>query len=158
MRHCSETQQTDEVVQMSRLRSNKIDKIIRAISTFSIALVFNVLAATQAATLVAGPHQITYRADNKAGAVSVTFDDNVISQYTLAVPALNARGFKGTFNVITSLTDTIQDCFVTLDEWRNVANQGHEIGRHQKPIPTCPSSHLPSCRMRSGGQRLRSMP
>ena len=52
--------------------------------------------------LAAGSHQITYWADNKAGAVTVTFDDGLISQYNLAVPALNARGFKGTFFAITN--------------------------------------------------------
>ena len=138
---------------MSRLRSNKIDKIIRAISTFSIALVFNVLAATQASTLLAGPHEITNWANNKAGAVSVTFDDNVISQYTLAVPALNARGFKGTFNVITSLTDTIYDCCVTLDEWKNVANQGHEIGSHTKTHPHLPQLTFTQMQDEIGGSQ-----
>ena len=87
----------------------------------------------QISTLTTSPHQITYWADNKAGAVSVTFDDGVLSQYTLAVPALNERGFKGTFFVITGIIDieTIQN-FVTWDEWRNAANQGHEIGSHTK--------------------------
>ena len=153
MGHGNDTQQTDEVVQMSRLRSNKIDKIIRAISTLFIAIVLNLLAATQASTLLAGPHEITSWADNKAGAVSITFDDSVISQYTLAVPALNARGFKGTFNVITSMTDTVYDCCVTWDEWRDVANQGHEIGSHTKTHPHLPQLSFTQMQDEIGGSQ-----
>ena len=108
----------------------------------------------QAATLVAGPHQITYWADNKAGAVSLTFDDGVISQYTLAVPALNARGFKGTFFVITSRIDsnTVHN-FATWDEWRNAANQGHEIGSHTKTHPHLPQLSLAQMQDEIGGSK-----
>ena len=70
----------------------------------------------------AAAHQITYWADNKAGAVSVTFDDGEDSQYDLAVPALNARGLKGTFFISTA--------WASWDEWRDTASQGHEIGSH----------------------------
>ena len=108
----------------------------------------------QVANLVAGRHQITYWADNKAGAVSITFDDGVISQYTQAVPALNARGFKGTFFVITSRidSDTVHN-FTTWDEWRNVANQGHEIGSHTKTHPHLPLLSLAQMQDEIGGSK-----
>ena len=46
MRSENETQQMEEVWKMSRLRPNKIDKIIRVISPLFILIVLNVLAAT----------------------------------------------------------------------------------------------------------------
>jgi peptidoglycan/xylan/chitin deacetylase (PgdA/CDA1 family)/lysophospholipase L1-like esterase len=108
----------------------------------------------RASTLVAGPHQSTYWADNKAGAVSITFDDGIMSQYTQAVPALNARGFKGTFFVITGRidSDTVHD-FATWDEWRNAANQGHEIGSHTKTHPHLPQLSLAQMQDEIGGAK-----
>ena len=76
----------------------------------------------------AGAHQITQWANNKAGAVSITFDDGHTSHYTLAAPALNEKGFKGSFFIITDWVDNNANW----DEWRDVSNQGHEIGSHTK--------------------------
>ena len=110
--------------------------------------------ATQAATLLAGPHRITYWADNKAGAVSITFDDGDSSQFALAVPALNARGFKGTFFVITCTIDSnAYPNYATLDEWRNAANQGHEIGSHTKTHPHLPLLSLAQMQDEIGGAK-----
>ena len=64
-----------------------------------LALLFAVFLPMQVS---AAAHQITQWADNRAGAVSITFDDGLISHYTLAVPALNARGFKGTFFITSN--------------------------------------------------------
>ena len=145
MRSGNETQQMDEVEKMNRVRSNKINKIIRAFSTIFIPIVLNVLAST---LVHAAPNQITNWADNKAGAVSIAFDDSAISQYTLAVPALNARGLKGTFFVITSDLDSN-----AWDEWRNVANQGHEIGSHTKTHPHLPQLSLTQMQDEIGGSQ-----
>ena len=70
----------------------------------------------------AAAHQVTQWADNRAGAVSITFDDGFRSQYTMAVPALNARGFKGSFFLITDIVDHSlnNSYYASLDEWRNV--------------------------------------
>ena len=87
------------------------------------------------AKVSAAAHQITYWADNKAGAVSLTFDDGNPSDYTLAVPALNKRGFKGSFFIITDRIDNAAWDESTWDEWRDVSNQGHEIGSHTKTHP-----------------------
>ena len=46
-------------------------------------------------------HRITTWPDNRKGAVSLGFDDGCPSHLSVAVPALNARGFKGTFFLIT---------------------------------------------------------
>ncbi|HEY7533141.1 MAG TPA: polysaccharide deacetylase family protein, partial [Nitrospiraceae bacterium] len=64
-------------------------------------------------------HQITPWRDNRAGAVSLTFDDGLPSQVEDAVPVLNARNLKASFFVIPSeipFTPTGGD--VTWNQWR----------------------------------------
>ena len=70
-------------------------------------------------------HQVTPWRDNHPAAVSVTFDDGLLSQFTKAVPLLNTRNLKGTFFVTTSPNQE-----VTWAQWRQLAEQGHEIGSH----------------------------
>ncbi|MBB4080332.1 peptidoglycan/xylan/chitin deacetylase (PgdA/CDA1 family) [Lewinella aquimaris] len=48
-----------------------------------------------------GQTQITRWQDDKAGAVSITFDDGIITQFTVARPLLDSLGLKGTFYIIT---------------------------------------------------------
>jgi len=74
-------------------------------------------------------HGITNWPENKAGAVSITFDDGLPSQFSLGIPALDARGIKGTFYVIT---DRVGGAW---DPWKNAAMAGHEIGSHTKSHP-----------------------
>ncbi len=83
---------------------------------------------------VSASHQIAYFRDNKAGAVSVTFDDGYQSQITTGVPQLNARGLKGTFFVITG-DDVWINTHVPWATWQVVAGQGHEIGSHTVTHP-----------------------
>ena len=66
---------------------------------------------------------ITKWPDNKKGAVSLTFDDGCASHLSLGIPALDARGLKGTFFLITNKVSS-------WDPWRNAAATGHEIGSH----------------------------
>ena len=73
--------------------------------------------------------------DNKKGAVSITFDDGLTSQISLAIPALDARGLKGTFFVVTDWAGY----WNTWDAWRSAAAEGHEIGSH-----TLSHAHLPT--------------
>ena len=97
-----------------------ITLVRRMIIFIFFALLLIVFLAVQA---YAAAHQITQWVDNRAGAVSLTFDDcTYSSQYTLAVPALNTRGLKGTFFLITG--------GAAWSEWRDVASQGHEIGSY----------------------------
>jgi len=82
---------------------------------------------------------------NKRAAVSYTFDDGLQSQLDFAVPALNAFGFKGTFNLIAGLTrdrdaDPVMPNHEGLyigswESWARVAAQGHEIGNHSFSHP-----------------------
>jgi peptidoglycan/xylan/chitin deacetylase (PgdA/CDA1 family) len=69
-------------------------------------------------------HQITPWRHNHDGAVSLNFDDGYWSQVTNAVPLLNARGLKATFFLGISGMD------VPWDQWRQLAEQGYEIGSH----------------------------
>jgi len=89
-------------------------------------------------------HQITQWADNRAGAVSITFDDGLSSQYSLAIPALNEKGFKGSFFIITDITtNTRSNGYASWEQWRDAANQGHEIGSHTLSHPHLPQLSLP---------------
>ncbi|MFB3891872.1 MAG: polysaccharide deacetylase family protein [Phycisphaerae bacterium] len=60
------------------------------------------------------------------GAVSLTFDDGNPSQLALAIPAMDALGFKGTFY----LNPRAPDWRRRLAPWKAVAAAGHEIGNH----------------------------
>ncbi len=80
-------------------------------------------------TAFAQAHQITPWRHNRAGAVSVTFDDGYLTQITNAVPLLNARGLKATFFVTTATTE------VPWDQWLTLAGQGHEIASHTLTHP-----------------------
>jgi peptidoglycan/xylan/chitin deacetylase (PgdA/CDA1 family) len=73
-------------------------------------------------------HQSTTWPDNKKGAVSLTFDDGSPSQISLGIPALDARGLKGSFFLITDAVKNGNS--PTWSSWRNAATNGHEIGSH----------------------------
>ena len=90
---------------------------------FMVLLLLLVFVGTSFAS-----HTITYWPDNKAGAVSLTFDDGCTSHYSLGIPVLNERGFKGTFFIVTDYVDD-------WDAWRDAANMGHEIGSHTMTHP-----------------------
>jgi len=85
-------------------------------------IVFAVFFAFFAMNVLA--HDVTPWRDNKAGAISLTFDDNVGSQISIGVPALNERGFKGTFFLITD--------YAAWSAWGPVSGMGHEIGSHSR--------------------------
>ncbi len=77
---------------------------------------------------LSGSHGITKWPDNKMGAVSLTFDDGCTSHLSLGIPALDARGLKGTFFLIT-------DQVGSWGPWIDAANSGHELGSHSKSHP-----------------------
>ena len=89
--------------------------------------------------------------DDRAGAISFTFDDGSQSQYDLAVPYLDARGLKASFYVIADFTRDTQaepldpripdgDLLggVSWDRWAAALAAGHEIANHSMTHP-----HLP---------------
>ena len=109
------------------------------------SLVFLLLVAL-AGSSFAG-HGITNWPENKAGAVSLTFDDGTQSQLSLGIPALDARGLKGTFYVITDRVGT------AWDPWKSAAMAGHEIDSHTKSHPYLTSLSTAQIRDELGGSR-----
>lgn len=63
-------------------------------------------------------------------AVSLTFDDGLNSQLNFVVPLLNKFGFKATFYL-----NPIGDYKNKLKPWKEVSEQGHEIGNHSLTHP-----------------------
>lgn len=79
--------------------------------------------------------QIARYKQDKASAISYTFDDGLAEHYTLLVPQLEKRGFRGTFWVCGSninkdnenITDTTR---MTWPQLKEMADNGHEISNH----------------------------
>lgn len=69
--------------------------------------------------------------DSAAAAVSLTFDDGARSQLDNAVPCLDKAGLRGTFYLNPHRGRWDQDA----DEWRGVADTGHELGNHTTRHP-----------------------
>lgn len=64
--------------------------------------------------------------DHKTAAVSLTYDDSLNVHLDTVVPALEKAGFKGSFYLTT-----FADPFARrLNDWREVAKKGHELGNH----------------------------
>ena len=96
--------------------------------------------------LSAGPVAISGFLDNKPAAISYTFDDGMQSAIDYGAAALDAFGYKGTFNVITGFTRILEtDPQVPLPNnvelkgswqgWAQVQANGHEIGNHTYDHP-----------------------
>lgn len=64
--------------------------------------------------------------DNKKLAVCLTYDDGLDCHLDVAVPALDSFNFKGTF-FCTGYSSSLN---VRMDEWRDIAGNGHELGNH----------------------------
>ena len=59
-------------------------------------------------------------------AVSLSYDDALNSQLDNALPALNKRGLKASFYVVP-LSQAFKN---RIEEWKQLAQQGHELGNH----------------------------
>jgi oligosaccharide reducing-end xylanase len=86
-----------------------------------------IFAGTMVATAFAGtvnsPYQVGTWQGFRTAAVSYTFDDNIASQYSIAVPMFNARGYKMTLFTVSGWVSS----WSTL---QNAAASGHEIASH----------------------------
>lgn len=60
--------------------------------------------------------------------LTLTFDDGTRDHYTIAVPELEKRGWRGLFCIITDKVGT--DGHVTWDDVRDMVKRGHEIAAH----------------------------
>ncbi len=77
-------------------------------------------------------YTIAHWMDNKKAALSLTFDDAINGQFTVALPMLNSYGFRATFFIITSFVQP------QLKSWQPItdaANVGHEIASHTVTHP-----------------------
>ncbi len=72
--------------------------------------------------------------DDKACAISYTFDDGLLEQATLVAPAFDKLGFKGTFFVNGNpIEDTVASAGkprVTWTQLKKMSERGHEISNH----------------------------
>jgi len=59
-------------------------------------------------------------------AITLSYDDAIDSQLDHAAPTLNKHGFKGTFYVTLS-SESLRN---RMNEWKTLAQQGHELGNH----------------------------
>ncbi len=64
--------------------------------------------------------------DGCRGALSLTFDDGLLSQLLRAIPMLHKHDLRGTFYLCPSGPDWEE----RLAPWREVAAAGHELGNH----------------------------
>ena len=60
--------------------------------------------------------------------LTLTFDDGIKDHYSIAVPELEKRGWRGLFCIITDKVGT--DGYVTWDDVRDMVKRGHEIAAH----------------------------
>jgi peptidoglycan/xylan/chitin deacetylase (PgdA/CDA1 family) len=74
--------------------------------------------------------------NGKAAALALTYDDALHSQLDVAIPQLDAAGFKGTFFLDGDIRAA------DMLRWRKIQRTGHELGNHSLFHP-CPRAMLP---------------
>lgn len=63
--------------------------------------------------------------NGKKCAVALTYDDGLNAQLDKVIPVLDSLGFKSTFYVHATSTLSTR-----LNDWKAIANSGHELGNH----------------------------
>jgi peptidoglycan/xylan/chitin deacetylase (PgdA/CDA1 family) len=71
---------------------------------------------------------LTTGASLPAKPVMLTFDDNVLDQYTVALPELEKYGFKGVFFIMTVTMG--RPGYMSRSQIKELADAGHVIGSH----------------------------
>jgi peptidoglycan/xylan/chitin deacetylase (PgdA/CDA1 family) len=64
------------------------------------------------------------------GMVTLSFDDSWLSQYTTALPIIEAAGIKATFYLTTEPIQKLWSGFMTTAQVKDLVVRGHEIGGH----------------------------
>jgi peptidoglycan/xylan/chitin deacetylase (PgdA/CDA1 family) len=93
-------------------------------------------AAIVLATFCVHAHAQMAWPQGKVAALALTYDDALHSQLDIAIPQLEAAGFKGTFFLDGDITPA------DMVRWRQVQRAGHELGNHTL-FHACPRSMLP---------------
>ena len=75
--------------------------------------------------------------EGTSAAVCLTYDDGLDCHLDVAMPALEKYGLKGTFYA----TGFSSSLFTRMDEWRDWASKGYEIGNHTLFHP-CDGDHF----------------
>ena len=98
------------------------------------------LLALATMSLAAAPAEIRICPfkDNKSAAVSLTFDDGLLDHSTVVQPMLKEADIPGTFFIVPKYTDSAlsqrddpsKRQFMTWDQVRSIAEDGHEIANH----------------------------
>lgn len=80
-------------------------------------------------------------------AISLTYDDGIPNHLDIAMPMLEAHGFRGTFYIMASPGNAMVN--ERLEDWRAAFRRGHEIGNHSACHPgwQVKSEHLPEQRL-----------
>ncbi len=79
--------------------------------------------------------------DGKRAALSISYDDGFASQRS-AASVLKTAGFRGTFYLAPTAGP---DVIPHTQEWRQISEEGHEIGNHSMRHP-CNDNNLPERR------------
>ncbi len=74
---------------------------------------------------------------NRRAAISLSFDDSVLSHLQNAFPVLQRWGLRGTFYVLPGEGSLFEE---HLDGWRALSENGHELGNHTLSHP-CSRRH-----------------
>ena len=90
-----------------------------------MAVLVGVAAMAASPAHAAQPARFAWPDGHKA-AVSLSYDDALDSQLDHAIPALDRQGLKGTFYLQLS-RDPVR---LRMEEWRQAARNGHELGNH----------------------------
>ncbi len=69
-------------------------------------------------------------AGGKKAAVSLSFDDNLVSQLDIAIPEMEKHGLRGTFFIVAQWLDDFATWDGLATRWKEAAKRGHEIGSH----------------------------
>jgi len=85
-----------------------------------VSLVFGVMVSHAQTDQTKGPW------NNHKAAVVLTYDDALNVHLDNVVPALDAADMKGTFYVPGNALALVE----RMDEWRDIARSGHELGNH----------------------------
>lgn len=75
------------------------------------------------------PGGVTRWPGSARAAVSLTYDDGLDSQLDTVALALERRGLRGTFFL------TVENMAARVEDWRQLADRGHEIGNHTASHP-----------------------
>ncbi len=84
---------------------------------------------------------VTPYKDGKKCAISFTYDDGMLCQYTDVAPELEKRGFRGTFWIIGANMGKDESGYpwMNWDQVADLAKRGHEMSNHTWNHPSLPN-------------------